>query len=440
MASQGSASPVVSRNHGLKRSGIFNRLGELGSQRYLYSLGAQGLVSGFHFGLNYQLLQRMSLFDYGVFAFAFFTLAQFAAAINQALISTPLAVYTPTVKDTDERANKEAMFSLLNILLFLTLVCSGVGYLWITNQASDLVLSVTLFVALYAARQYSRSLGYARLQPLVTASGDACYVAAGVLFCCYLAWRFDTLKVEWVLLALSGANLMAMIVERLRLDRQWWRRYQLSQLTHYKAIWLQSRWALVGALTTLFLAQAHSLIITWTKGPTAFAPLAAGFVLFGPVRIALITWQNMVKPELAVALSQNRNSAVATQIRRTLTMMGCAVILLGVMLMVLWPWVDKILYAKNYADQPMQLIVLLWAGVTFFAAVYNAPAAALQALKDFQVLAMSSVYGALISAVLVSMLLAIAAPEYTLLGIMAAEAFMAAYLLSVVFNRLNANA
>lgn len=421
------------------RTSLLTRLGEMASQRYLLSLGAQALVSGFHFGLNYLLLQRMSLFDYGVFAFAFFTLAQFAAAVNNALISTPLTVYTPTVQDEHERADKEAMFSLLNILLFLVLILTGIVYLWYSGLASDLVLSVTLFVAFYAARQYSRSLGYARLRPLVTALGDTFYVVSGIVLVALLVWRYDELKVEWVLLALSAANLIAMVAERLRLDRRWWRGYALSQLLQYKEIWGQSRWALIGAMTTLFLAQAHSLIITWSEGPTAFAPLAAGFVLFGPVRVALITWQNMVKPELAVALSQNRNEAVASQIKRTLTMMGAAVILLGIALMVLWPWVNAILYERNYADQPMQLIVLMWAAITFFAAIYNAPAAALQALKNFRVLAMSSVYGALISAVMVSVLLYYTAAEYTLLGIMAAEAFMAVYLLSIVFSRLKSS-
>jgi len=264
-------------------------------------------------------------------------------------------------------------------------------------------------------------------------------VFTGVLFTALLTWRFEEFKVEWVLLALSAANLLAMVMERFRLHGSWWRGYAFNQLGYYKEIWVQSRWALIGAMTTLFLAQAHSLIITWTKGPTAFAPLAAGFVLFGPVRVALITWQNMVKPELAVALSQNRNEAVASQIKRTLTMMGIAVILLGVTLMVLWPWVNELLYAAKYSDQPMRQIVLMWALITFFAAIYNAPAAALQALKDFRVLAMSSVYGALISAVTVALLLAFTAPEYTLLGIMAAEAFMAVYLLSIVFRRLSSN-
>ena len=417
---------------------LLSRLGELASSRYLLSVGAQALVSAFHFGLNYLLLQRMSFFDYGVFAFAFFTLAQFAAAVNNALISTPLTVYTPTLRDENERARKEAMFSLLNILLFLVLIIVGIAYMWQTELASNLVLSVTLFVALYAARQYSRSLGYARLRPQVTATGDTCYVLAGLVFTAVLVWQFNDLTVEWVVLALSGANLVAMIVERLRLDGRWWRGYSFKQLLHYKEIWLQSRWALIGALTTLLLAQAHSLIITWAKGPTAFAPLAAGFVLFGPVRVALITWQNMVKPEMAVALSEHRNDAVSSQIKRTLTMMGIAVILLGIGLMVMWPLVNEFLYAKKYSDQPMRQIVLMWAAITFFAAIYNAPAAALQALKDFRVLAMSSVYGALISAVMVSVLLYFTAPEHTLLGIMAAEAFMAVYLLSIVFQRLKA--
>ena len=88
----------------------------------------------------------------------------------------------------------------------------------------------------------------------MTATGDACYVFSGLFFTALLVWQFDDLKVEWALLALSGANATAMIVERLRLDRRWWRGYQFKQLLQYREIWQQSRWALVGAMTTLFLA------------------------------------------------------------------------------------------------------------------------------------------------------------------------------------------
>lgn len=413
-----------------------SQLGEIASSRYILSVGAQALVSGFHFGLNWLLLQRMSLFDYGVFAFTFFTLAQFAAAMNNALISTPLTVYTPMVKDEEERLKKEAMFSLLNILMFLSLILCGVAYLWWSGLASDLVLAVTLFVALYAARQYSRCLGYARLRPLVTASGDTAYVVAGIVILSISVYNTHELKVEWVLLYLSAANLVAMIWERFRLHGSWWRGYDFSQLKNYAEVWIQSRWALVGAMTTLLMAQAHSLIITWSEGPAAFAPLAAGFVLFGPVRVALLTWQNMVKPEIAVAISNNEHSAVRSQVGRNSALMSGAVVLLAILLWVAWPWLHEALYAKKYANEPMLYIVICWSAVAFFSASYNAPSAALQAMRNFKVLAISSVFGAAISFVFVAILLYFFEPVHTLFGIMAAECFMAIYLMRLVYQQL----
>ena len=266
------------------------------TSRLFLSVGAQGLVSGFHFALNLLLLRLVTPFDYGVFAFAF-VLAMFASAINNALISTPLTVYTPVIKDVSERAEQEAMFSTLNILLFVLLVLGGVIYSNSANLDSSISLAVTAFVAVYSARHYSRSAGYARMRPLVTATGDSVYVAAGVLIVLTLLLTQDKLGITSILYALAVANLAAMIVERTLLhgkSRKW---LSIGRLNSYGAVWLQSRWALVGSLTTLFLAQAHSVIITSTHGPNAYAPLAAGFVLFGPVRVALLTWQNMVKPE-----------------------------------------------------------------------------------------------------------------------------------------------
>lgn len=398
-------------------------------------MAAQALVSGFHFGLNLYLVRSISLYDYGIFAFAF-VLAMFAAAINNALISTPLTVYTPVIKDTGERTDQEAMFSTLNLLLFALLVFSGMVYTGWTDIPTDVSIAVTLFVAVYSARQFSRSFGYSRLRPLVTASGDVCYVVAGVIILMILHFSQFDMPVSYVLAALALGNLIAMLVERTRLHGFKKRWLTVANLRSYVVVWEQSRWALIGALTTLFLAQAHSLIITWHTGPQAYAPLAAGFVLFGPVRVALLTWQNMVKPELAMALSENRQDAVREQIKRTCIMMGSAVVVLGICLALAWPWIHALLYEKKYADQPMAFIVAMWSLTTLFAAIYNAPSAALQAMKDFRVLAMASVFGAIISGVLVTILLFRSGPVSTLYGILLAEFFMAVYLIRVMLARL----
>lgn len=409
---------------------------QMATSRLALSVGAQALVSGFHFALNLLLLRLVTPYDYGVFAFAF-VLAMFASAINNALISTPLTVYTPVIKEAEERHAQEAMFSTLNLLLFGLLILAGLGYAWWANVDASLSLGVTAFVAVYSARHYSRSAGYARMRPLVTASGDTVYVLSGVVFMLVLVFTSESLSISSVLLALAAANLVAMVVERFRLyggSRKW---FTLARLTSYSTVWLQSRWALAGSLTTLFLAQAHSVIITSTYGPNAYAPLAAGFVLFGPVRVALVTWQNMVKPELAVALSESKHDSVRRQIRTTSMLMAGAVLCMGLFLYVAWPWIHAFLYEENYADKPMGLIVALWSLTTLFAASYNAPAAALQAMRDFKILAMASIYGSIISGVLVSLALYFFNPETTLLGILAAEAFMAVYLTRILYSRLH---
>lgn len=416
-------------------SAMTGKLIRLVTSRLALSVGAQAMVSGFHFALNLILLRLVTPHDYGIFAFAF-VLAMFASAVNNALISTPLTVYTPIIKDDRERVHQEGMFSTLNLLLFSVLLIIGLVYANWSEQTFGISVSVALFVAIYSARHYSRSTGYARMQPLVTATGDATYVATGIVAMMFVIFGMEDPGINHVLLTLVVANLAAMLVERLRLRGPGHAWFSLSGIGSYRKIWEQSRWALAGSLTTLFLAQAHSLIITASNGPDAFAPLAAGFVLFGPVRVALLTWQNMVKPELAVALSESRHQAVKRQIRSTSALMAGAVLLMAAMLWLLWPWIHQMLYADQYADAPMGLIVALWSVITLFAASYNAPAAALQALRDFRILAMGSIYGAVISGVLVSVTLYVFEPETTLLGILAAEAFMAVFLARILHARL----
>jgi len=416
---------------------LLARVTALLRSRYLWSVGAQGGVSGFHFALNLALLRLVTPYEYGSFAFAF-VLALFASAINNALIATPLTVWTPVIEDEAERRDSEALFGTLNLALFMTLLGAGsCAALLGDDGLRTTALGTALFVAVYAARQYSRTTGYARLRPLIPAAGDLTYVAVGTLLIgAWWSWH-GTLPIGGVLAMLATANLAAMLVERLTLRGRlaWPARVSL---TPYRAIWRETRWALAGSLTTLFLAQAHSVVVTARLGPDAFAPLAAGFVLFGPVRIALLTWQNMVKPELAMALAAGRTAAVRAQLLRITLITAVSVGVLGAVLATAWPWVHAALYQARYADQPMGLIVALWAIITLFAACYNAPSAALQALREFRRLALASVAGAVLSGVAVVALLATFGAVQTLYGVMAAELFMAVWLMRLLLQRLDA--
>jgi len=405
------------------------------SARYTLAVGAQALVSGFHFLLNLVLVRQISQYDYGTFAFAF-VLAMFAQAINNALISTPLTVYTPVIKDAEERSAQEKMLSFVNLVFCAGLMLIGLLYVPVSELDTTTVICIALFVAVYAARQYSRSFGYARLRPLVTAAGDTTYMIAGITIMGVVLMVNPEPNVGYILVALAAANLIAIVVENLLLHG----RAALDQIKGswrgYSLIWEQSRWALAGAVTTLLMGQAHSLIIVNGYGPEAFAPLAAGAVLFGPVRVALMTWQNMVKPEMAVALSENRYSEVRQQMKRTTILMALAMTAVVIALAVMWNWIDGFLYQKRYGDEPMAMIVALWAIITLCSASYTPMSAALQALKNFRALAMGSIYASVLAAITVTALLYLHSPEATLIGILLAELFLAIFLLRVVMDSM----
>ena len=421
----------------------------LGRFRHLRTIAAQGGVSVFHFALNLALLRLVSPHDYGVFAFAF-VLAMFATALNHSLVSTPLLVYTPVVEDPRARTAQERMLGSVNLLLCIALVLGGAAWAVFSDEAAATGVGVSVFVAVYSARQYSRSIGYATLRPLVTAAGDVAYVLAGTALVAAIHSLVPDPGVGHVLGALAAANLVAMTVERVgllrgeRSDTAGTSREPPSPapLAHftlrgYAEIWEQSRWSLAGALTSLVVAQAHSFIVVAAHGPDAFAPLAAGFVLFGPVRVALQTWQNTVKPEIAIGLAERRFDDVRRQVRRTARRVVLAVVAMGVGLFVAWPLVHAVLYADNYADEPMAAIVAVWFLVTVVASSYNPASAALQSMKAFRALAIPTIWGALTSALLVVTLLAFHGPAATLWGVLAAETLVALWLPRLLVSRLD---
>ena len=84
----------------------------------------------------------------------------------------------------------------------------------------------------------------------------------------------------------------------------------------------------------------------------------------------------------------------------------------------------------------MGWIVVGWCLVTSFTALSVTPSGMLQSLKAFRLLAMATVYSAVLSVVLVGVLLFVSGPAYTVLGVLGAEMFLAIYAFRAVLRRL----
>lgn len=395
--------------------------------RYLSAVLSQGLVSGFHFVLNLLLVRMLSATDFGIFALTF-VLAIMASSVSNALISTPLCVFAPAAKSDQERIRMESMLTtLMALLLGVALVGGFIFCLGLGGSGVDfrILIAALGFVVAYLARQYSRSFGYSRFDVIAVLYGDMTYVTVGVLILSGMLLVGIPIGAVEVFTALTIANLIAVLLEVGRLPTPITLQPMLQAFNEYTPVWKQAKWALIGATTTVVVSQAHSLVVSLLKSPADYAPLAAGFVLFGPVRVIFNTIQNVMKPEMSLAISQDRPQDAKYQMIMASTMSVIAVAGLLLLTMFAWPLLDSWLYSEQYSDAPMKQIVLIWGAITLVSAIQNGPFAALQSLRAFRELAISTIYGAGLSLALVSILLFVAPIQWSITGILMAEGFVA---------------
>jgi O-antigen/teichoic acid export membrane protein len=398
-------------------------------KRYLTALLAQSVLSVFNAGLNIFLVLALIPHDYGAFALCL-VFGILGTSINGALACNPLVVFGTIRLGRPSRRAVEALLSSVNAAVVAFVFVLSVPLVGIfTGEGLFVCLLAAASISALTARSYTRSFAYARQLPQVALGGDLTLITVASVLLLAANSMQGLVTLQAVFVSLTAGNSMAMTVEisSLRLGLRLVRRR--SSLRRYLAIWKDVRWSLVGSTTTLLQTQAHSFLVSLFVGPAAYAPLAAGQVIFGPVRIMMSAWTLVMQPELVLAI----RSKAHKQILRTLTISALAlaslVVAIGVALALLWPLIYALLYAGKYSAETMTWIVAAWCAITLWTAVGCSPSAVLQTFRNYRTLAFGSVYGAGISILGVALLLFTVGAEWSLLGILMAEAFLAWYML-----------
>jgi len=331
---------------------------------------------------------------------------------------------------------------MISTLMFMLIgACLAIGALGVFGLAergwnTDTLLTALGFVLAYMTRQYSRAYGYARFDVIAVLVGDMAYVVTAGIVLSMMFVADLPIQAKDVFIALAAANVIAVLVEIARLPTAHLSLMKpTSAWRDYLPIWSQARWALVGAVTTIIVQQAHTAVVVALKDPESYAPLAAGFILFGPVRVLFQTIQNVVKPEMALAIAENRGRDARSQMFMVSALSVATVLLVALAMQLVWPWLNQWLYSQEYKDEPMRLIVVLWASITVVGAIQNGPYTALQSLKLFQPLAIVTVYGALLGLTLVTVFVVWFEISWSLIGVLLAESFVALWVVRLVLKQ-----
>lgn len=401
----------------------FIRLG----RNFMLSLGGEGVQSGFHFVLNLILIRLLAPYDFGIFAIAF-VLGGIAISYGNALVTVPAAIHMPRFKSPGAMNFQDAAFGSIALAvagLIGTLVAIG---LFLSLGHDTEAIAGGAFVGLWMLRNHVRTGLFARRMLGATTVSDLSYTASGIALVAAALWLDrEGERVTAVLAALGVANLVAIFVAlralpRIRIS------FRRGVLRHYRAMWSDIAWSLFGSTTWNVQSQALTFLVAAIAGPAAYAPIAAGLVLFSPLRPAINAFINVFRPDFVAALAENRYRRLRVTMFAVSGAIVVACIAAGACIALLWSFLDAHILAGKFDHAAMPLIVTLAGLIAVVYLTYNAPLLLIQAAGLFKPVALATTCGALVGLCAVSALLYTTSVAWSLAGLLAGEVACGIYL------------
>src|ERR1041384_8680882 len=141
----------------------------------------------------------------------------------------------------------------------------------------------------------------------------------------------------------------------------------------HPAIWSDVAWSLFGTTTWAVQGQGLMFLVAAIVGPAAYAPLAAGAVLFTPLRPAISAFINVFRPDFAATLARGE----LHRLRVTMYSIAALIVLccagVGGAIWLGWPLLDNYIFGGKFADAQMPLIVALSGCAAAIYLTYNVP-------------------------------------------------------------------
>lgn len=391
-------------------------------RRLGFGLAGEGAQSAFHFGLNLALLRSLPAYDYGLFAIIFAG-GSVALTYANALAATPVSVVLPRLRRGKAADRHDAVFRTAAFLSSLVLaLVAGLGLaLW--TAIPWVAPAGAAFVGLWSLRHYVRAALFARREPQHAAAGDAAFAVTGlVLAGLAVATAAPQHLLAAALLALAAANAAGIAVGLAAARRPVWLAADRRGWRHYRQHRSMVSWALVGVTTSNLQAQVQTILVAALIGPAAFAPIAAGLVLTAPLRIAVAALIGIVRPDFAEALAAGRTRPARRLLLVAALLVVAGSLAYGALLWAGWQLLRLHLFGASLAGEPMGLIAVLSWAIAFVYLAYFLPEALLEAAGRFRAVALATLASAVVGTLAVAVLLVVAAPAWSLLGVIAAEA------------------
>ena len=397
-----------------------------------YGLSASGpvCISFAHFVAAVVCLRAFPHAAFGLFSFAL-VIAPFCLSLSGALIGAPAAValrrgtFSATELGTYLKAN-----------LVFTLLAAGCVALLMRLSRADWLLA-GLFAAYAGAmtlRWFARTLFYARGAASRVLFSDLCY-SLTLLASLLLLRGLHLLTAATAAELLLGAACVALLsfgmnhlVEQFDLSN-------FAVIRDYRPIWLDlARWSALGVVLTELTVNAHAYLVTFLCGPAAFAPIAAGALFIRPVQLVLAAIPDRERPIMARQLGNGDHAGARHSVNQFRIAAGAVWFATVIASTALLLWFPNVVLRKGYDPSQALLVLAFFAAITAARTFRTPESVLLQAAGQFRGLASASLAASLVSLGATFVLLLLAGPVYSLLGVLAGELVVTARVLTLSRN------
>jgi O-antigen/teichoic acid export membrane protein len=324
--------------------------------------------------------------------------------------------------------NQDAVFSSIALVISSALALVVAVGLWLAVRHLSEALAGGAFIGLWTLRNHMRGVLFARHAITTATMSDLSYGACGTLLVGgLLCIGADFHNVTAVFCVLALANLAAIFValralgkRSISFRRNIWQRY--------RAIWPDLVWSLVGATTWNIQRHAMMFLVAVMAGPAAYAPVAAGIVLFSPLRPAISAVVDVFRPDFVSALADGRYRRVTATLYMVSAIIVLSCVAAGICIWLGWPLLQAHVFGAKFAGASMPLIVTLAGLSALICKTYCVPLTLLQAAGQFKPVTIATMLGGIVGLGIVSVLLATMSVAWSLAGVVAGEAACGIYL------------
>jgi O-antigen/teichoic acid export membrane protein len=383
-------------------------------RRLIVMIGGEGMQSALHFGLNIALLRTLAPRDYGVFAIVM-VIGGLGLTYIRALTAMPASIRIGSSRGPRAAAAHDVIFGSGALVLagLIAILVAAMLRLWLGADG----LAGGAFVGLWSLRSHVRTATFARGRPLLATLGDLVFTACGALMALglILVSGEARLHAAFVVLALAnGLGIAAMLILSRGPIRISLRR---GVRRHYARLWRQLAWSALSVSTTNLQGQGFALLVAAIAGPAAYAPIAAAFVLFVPLRLVATAVVNLKQPALASHLARGETGRVWRQALDWTAILGAGGLLYGAAAMVALP----LLRAPSFEGDTLRIAgAFAWAILTTMM-LYVMPRIILEAVGAFRTIAAITAGAGAVGMAMVACLLLVTSASWSLAGALASE-------------------